>query len=103
MGLPGVLSESNTESEEGRPDNPIVICEKEKCAAKVSNKAPHRMVRWQSHLYFLQNNFDTCMECKNPGATLEESDLTGISTTLKINCKTLYDKHMIRPTISTCT
>ena len=89
-GLPEVLLESHTESEEGLPG---VICEKEKRAAKVSSKAPHRMVHWQSHLDFLKNNFDTCMECKDPGAILEESDLTGISTTLKINCKTCDKAH----------
>ena len=33
------------------------------------------------------------MECKYPGATLEESDLTGISTTLKINYKTCDKAH----------
>ena len=43
-GLPGVLPEKNTESEAGEPNNLIIICEKEKRAAKVSSKAPHRMV-----------------------------------------------------------
>ena len=92
-GLPGVLPEKNTESEAGEQNSLIAICEHEKRAAKVSSKAPDQMVHWQSHLNFLKNNFDTCIECKDPGAILGESDLTGISTTLTINCKTCDKAH----------
>ena len=59
------------------------------------------MVHWQSHLDFLRNNFDTYMEYKNPGATLEESYLTGIFTTLKIKCKTCDKAH--NKALGTCT
>lgn len=51
------------------------------------------MVHWQSHLDFLRNDFETCMECKSPVGTLKESDLTSISTTLEINCRTCDTAH----------
>ena len=92
-GLPDNNIVSVAESAEGLPSNKIVLKEKEKRAAKVSSAAPHRIVHWQSHLDLLKNNIDTCKECKNPGATLEESCRIGIASTLKINCKKCDKMH----------
>ena len=80
-GLPGGLIE-------GLPSE-----QKQKRATKVSNTAPHRIIHWQNHLDFLKNNLGTCVECKKPGATLEETITTGISTTLRINCETCDTSH----------
>ena len=66
---------------------------KEKRNAKVSKTAPYRIVHYDSHLKFLKDNLSTCVTCKLPGVSLEETGTIGIATSLKLDCTTCAKNH----------